>query len=139
MPFPSETVTPKTQRRWRFSLRGLWVVITAIGVYFGLVVHRVRQQSDQEEQALASIRALGCRVEYQYHCAAGGQFCGPHVFIDARRFDEQLVPTLQRLQRPVWLGVENARDNDALVGQLRSALPGADIEVREFAAPGPAR
>ena len=53
-----------TQRRWlRFSLRGLFVIVTVIAIWMGISVHQIRTQRD----AVRQIQAAGGTVMYDYH------------------------------------------------------------------------
>jgi hypothetical protein len=60
--------TPSNRRRYlTFSLRTLFVLLTAFAVWLGVVVNRVREQ----REAVAAIHALGGTVSYDWQPRLG--------------------------------------------------------------------
>ena len=66
-PPSAPTIKPK-RRRLRFSLRGLMVLVLAMGCGLGYIVHLARVQHD----AVAAITRTGGRVAYQWQFLPNG-------------------------------------------------------------------
>jgi hypothetical protein len=54
-PERAKMTTPRSRRRFRFTLRMLFVVVTVVGVFVGWNLHRVQQRA----QALQDVEARG--------------------------------------------------------------------------------
>jgi hypothetical protein len=68
---PPTPATTRPARRWlRFSLRSLLILMTAMAVWLGFTMKRLRDQ----EQAVARIQELGGTVTYHYQLDENGNW-----------------------------------------------------------------
>ena len=136
----------KKPRYLTFSLRTLFILLTALAVWLGVVVHRAREQRQAEE----AIEAVGGAVDWK---PVGpewlGRFVGGQYFRTAREVylmqiempaDDTIramIPHLQRLR-----GLKQLDLPDPISPQteqeVRAALPGCTIvTLRQLDYPKP--
>ena len=137
------------RRRWlQFSLSSIFLLVTVLGVWLGIVVNQAREQ----REAVAAIKAAGGVVYYdweEHHDPFGDEdavppgpawlrrFIGDDFFLKAnivsfrympdRKTTEilNLVPHLRRLGSLEAVFVP-ARTSQGTVDKLRAALPDCD-------------
>ena len=147
-------MTPR--RNLTFSLRTLFILLTALAVWLGIVVNRAREQ----REAVKAIEALGGRVQYDWEQDLNDPFGEPYgpggpgwlrkmigddFFQDVRQVSFEVGPNtttlikhLQRMERLnrvlAWCMSEKIDDEQAReeLEQLRAELPGCEILVKKY-------
>lgn len=131
------------RRYLTFSLRALFILVTASAVWLGIVVHRAHEQ----REAVKAIQALGGGVRYDWEYLGTGephgpawlrQLIGDEFFqeVELVTFDSwppgdrtdilRAIPYLRRLHRLNSVVVPASTSKKTLE-QLKAALPNCDV------------
>lgn len=138
----------KTPRRYAtFSLRTLFVVMTVLGIWLGVIANRAREQ----REAVAAIKGLGGTVYYDWEFGTGGKPRGPawlRRLIGDEHFQKvqmvnlcpapalgqsdigRLVQHLRRLPRPYSIVVPPTMPKTTLIA-LNEAIPDSEVSGDE--------
>ena len=117
-------MTPRPKRRWSFSLRTLFVVVTVLGCWLGWQVKIVR-----DRQALRRELELAASDSFEPYVAIGTRVDGSVSTTWGRKWSVNPVPWYRRVlgDEPVGdLGVPNGWTTSD-VNRLRAAFPEAAI------------
>jgi hypothetical protein len=138
---PGQLPTRSWWRRFRFSVRGLIVLVLVIGVWLSWAVRSARIQ----REAVAAIRRVGGGVTYNsqylggtsYDLGAKPWWC-PRWLVkrvgidyfdsvvqvvfanDTSRVTDDILPSISELDRLQWLALDARRITDAGLGELRN-------------------
>jgi hypothetical protein len=127
-----DTMLITRRRLLRFSLRTLLAVLTAAGVWLGIIVHEAAEQ----RRAVAAIEQLGGVVSYDRECDADGNPNGPFISVSRRSAIGDFLRTyvgVDYFDSVAYVGLNGQKIDDADLAQLVPLRRVARIDLADTA------